>query len=178
MQNKYKGRFRLVIYLLVAAAASIYGQEVAPTVGTVLPTPSGGTTGLFRAVVGGQRVVYYELWGAKGDTGVIGYAVPPGEVWKVRGCGISSDDGRMLEWMLQIWVPWKGHKPSQQLLVAVARNVGLTAGTPTLALEKDVILLPGEAIAARVNGMAKDRYMGIRFSAWVFDVEDLPGLVK
>jgi hypothetical protein len=165
---------RLIIFLILSMTAN---AQIPPKLDEVVPSPSGGTTGLFYAQVGGQRVVNYELWGAKGASSVVGYAPPSGEVWKVRGAGIITDDGNMLEWMLQLWIAWPGHKPNPQLLVPIARNVGLTAGTPTLALERECILLPGEALAARCNGLKADRYMGIRFSAWVFDVADLPSLL-
>jgi hypothetical protein len=168
---------KIVCIASLLCVANVFSQ-LPPPFDQIPATPYGGTTGLFRAIVGSQQVVYYEFWGAKGNDSVVGYAVPNNEVWKVRGCGISTDDGRNLEWMLQIWIPWAGHKPNQQLLVAIQRNVGLTAGTPTLALERDVILLPGEAVAARVNGMARDRYMGIRFSAWVYPIAELPNLTK
>jgi hypothetical protein len=166
---------RLIIFLMLSMTAN---AQTPPALSEVVPSPSDGTTGLFYGQVAGQRIVSYELWGARGNGSVVGYAPPNGEVWKVRGAGIITDDGNMLEWMLQLWIAWPGHKPNPQLLVPIARNVGLAAGTPTLALERECILLPGEALAARCNGLKADRYMGIRFSAWVFSTSDLPDLVK
>jgi hypothetical protein len=145
----------------------------------VIESPYGGSTGLFyQELPGGHRIVNYELWGAKGKGSLIGYSPPAGEVWKVRGAGIITDDGTALEWMLQLYIAWPGHLPNPQLLVPIARNVGLTSGTPTLALERDLVLLPGEAVSARCNGLNPDKRLGIRFSAWVLPIEALPELIK
>jgi hypothetical protein len=154
-------------------------EIVAVQLNEVIESPKGGSTGLFyQELPGGHRIVNYELWGAKGKGSLIGYSPPAGEVWKVRGAGIITDDGTPLEWMLQLYIAWPGHLPNPQLLVPIARNVGLTSGTPTLALERDLVLLPGEAVSARCNGLDPDKRLGIRFSAWVLPIEALPELIK
>jgi hypothetical protein len=51
--------------------------------------------------------VEYVLWGAPGQGIVPAFDTPDwyvldDEVWKIRAAGIATDDGRPLEWMMQI----------------------------------------------------------------------------
>jgi hypothetical protein len=129
--------------------------------------------------VAGIKVLGIEVWGAKGDASVESPIVPAGEIWVVRGCGIISEDGTPVEYMLQLALPFPGHKPNPQLLVPIRRETGKPSGTPVLALERDIKpMLPGEWISARANGLHADKKMGIRMSVYVFPVGELPRFLR
>lgn len=113
------------------------------------------------------------VWGQPGQAllpalaDVSGF-VPPDQVWLIRAAGIATDDGRPIEWMLQI-----DHKVASQndaccWLVPLHRQTGTAAGTPVLALDRDVILIAGERLSARANGLGADKKLALLFVGWRF----------
>lgn len=110
----------------------------------------------------------YLTWGALGEGIVGGQWVPPGEVWKIRAAGIATDDGRPLEWMLQIEHPVASQGNACCWLIPLHRQTGVAAGTPVLALDREVILTEGERLSARVNSIAPDKKMALLYVGWRF----------
>jgi hypothetical protein len=115
-------------------------------------------------------------WGALGEGGVTGDVVPQGQVWLVQAAGIATDDGRFLEWMMQIKVNNPNGKGGYWL-VPLHRQSGTSAGTPTLAIDRSVILMPEEALCARVSGLAADRKIALVYSGFSFNEGMLPYLL-
>jgi len=113
-------------------------------------------------------------WGVIGEGYVESDIVPTGQIWLIQTCGISTRDGRYLEWMMQI--TWRNPNDSKDYrLFAVTRNVGLTAGAPTLALNRPVILQANECLSARVNGSGVE--MGLNWIGWSLPEDYLPALL-
>lgn len=99
-----------------------------------------------------------------GDSKTYSAMVPPGEAWIVRAAGIGYSDpigGAQLEYALEVIhpVPSTGFTDSAAIAddgrccwrVPVARGPNPVNGTPTLALERTIVLLAGERLSARVN---------------------------
>jgi hypothetical protein len=125
------------------------------------------------------NIVRFEVWGNEGESYFVGPIVPEGEIWMIRAAGISTNDDTMsaVQWMMHIYAPWPGHEPRPQLIVPL--NIrGQGAGTPTVSIQQErVILMPGEAIDARANGLPSTARMAIRCTAWVFPENYLPYLL-
>lgn len=126
----------------------------------------------------GVRIVRYEMWGSPGQASMLGQIVPAHEVWQARAAGIITEDGSPLEWMLQIYYPWPSHIPSPQLVTPLHRLNGVASFTPVLALNREVLLLPGETLSIRVCGISADKRMGIRYTGWAFPIGMLPHLLR
>lgn len=81
--------------------------------------------------------------------------VPDNEIWIVRAAGIGTYQytGPGLEYKLQIEraVYWANGDYAGTWLIPLVVNAGLVTGTPMLALERTVILMPKERLVARVN---------------------------
>jgi hypothetical protein len=117
----------------------------------------------------------YLRWGAAGEGIVAGDFVPAGEAWMIRAAGIATDDGRSLEWMMQIQ-----HTLASGVccwLVPLHRENGYAAGTPTLAITREVLLIAGERLAARVNSIAADKRMALIYVGWRYPDTCLPRLL-
>jgi hypothetical protein len=117
----------------------------------------------------------YLLWGDPGQGIVAGEFVPVGEVWKIRAAGIATDDGRQLEWMMQIQHTLKDGQCCW--LIPLHRQTGTSGGTPVLAIEREIILTTGERLASRVNGLALDKRQALLYVGWRFPVACLPRLL-
>lgn len=124
--------------------------------------------------------IEYLLWGEPGQaivpvsTDTNNY-VPEGEVWRIRAAGIATDDGQMLEWMLQIQ-----HRLANGAccwLIPLHRQTGSAAGTPVLALSREVLLTSGERLSARVNGLGPTKKMALLYVGWRFPATCLPRLL-
>jgi hypothetical protein len=50
-----------------------------------------------------QQIRYFRV-GANGSGNIVGAYVPKGQVWLIRAAGLFTDDGRYIEWMMQILV--------------------------------------------------------------------------
>lgn len=120
--------------------------------------------------------VNFLKWGTKGQEILDGPEVPKGKVWLIRVCGIATDDGQYLEWMMQI-KKWKMADKNPCWLYPLHRNVGKTAATPTLAVERAFIMVCGEGLTARVNGLQKDKSICLLYEGWEFDECDLGKLI-
>jgi hypothetical protein len=118
-------------------------------------------------------IIRYLSWGVPGQASLEGPVVPADEVWKIQLCGIATDDGNPIEWMMQVRMP-----DPMLWLMPVYRNVGYTMGTPTLAVEREFLVLPGERIAARANGLRSDKKMCLLYSGFSFPFSDLESLVR
>jgi hypothetical protein len=121
--------------------------------------------------------IRFEVWAEPGESIVYGPVVPDGEIWLYRGAGIITDDGNSIEWMLQIRYPFPGHIPNPQLLTPIMRLNGNAMGTPTLALDREIILVKDESMAGRACAVSAGRQMGLRCSAWGFPDCMLPKLI-
>jgi hypothetical protein len=117
----------------------------------------------------------YLLWGDPGQGIVAGEFVPVGEAWKIRAAGVATDDGRQLEWMMQIQHTLKDGQCCW--LIPLHRQTGTAGGTPVLAIDREVILTTGERLASRVNGLASDKRQALLYVGWRFPVACLPRLL-
>lgn len=115
----------------------------------------------------------YLLWGSAGQ-GIVPAAsdtssfVPSDEVWQIRAAGVATTDSVSREYMLQI-----DHKVWSQgdaccWLVPLHRHLGTALGTPTLALERPVVLHAGERLSARVNSLSSSAQMALLWVGWKF----------
>lgn len=134
-----------------------------------------------------KQIRFFKV-GANGVGGVTGDVCPPGEVWKITSAGIFTDDGEYREWMMQVIVmePFGSGVPHpfgipgkcfDFMLVPQHRQPGFSMGTPTLATDRDIIIMPGEALCARAGGILPDRQMGMCYVGFAFDEELLPQLL-
>lgn len=107
-------------------------------------------------------------WGAAGQASFDGPAVPEGKAWIIRACGIATDDGNPVEWMMQIRLPepllW---------LVPVERNQAPTSGTPVLACSRQFVMLAGERLSPRANGLRADKKMALVYAGWEIEASDV-----
>lgn len=122
--------------------------------------------------------VNFIQWAPKGQEIFDGPCVPKGKVWLIRFCGIATDDGQFLEWSMSV----KKWKLLDKALVPCPLyplhcSPGKRASTPTLAVERAFILIAGEGLTARVNGLKKDKAMRLMYEGWEFDECDLPKLI-
>jgi hypothetical protein len=126
-----------------------------------------------------QRIEYL-LWGADGAGQVPtpgdpvggGYPnggyVPDGEVWLIDKAGISSTIPNAAEFMLEVQ-----HKVWSQnnvccWLIPAMRMTGAPSGTPTLALDRPLIMPAGDRLGARVNGITSSSHIGLFYTGWKF----------
>lgn len=135
-----------------------------------------------------QQIRYFRV-GANGVGNLVGDVVPKGQVWLIRAAGIFTNEVTPREWMMQILVNepfgpglaqpfgWAGE--FTWMLVPMHRLTGSALGTPTLAIDREVILMPGEALCGRVNSqLSAGGQMGLLYVGWAFDESMLPYLLK
>ena len=97
---------------------------------------------------------------------LVGDRVPEGKAWVIRAAGVFTSDGNPIEWMMEISHPVWQQGNACCHLIPVARSPGYASGTPVLALTREVVLLGGEAITARANGVREGNYMGLTYLYW------------
>lgn len=162
-------RLGLLMIGLVLAPIPILAQ----TICTPTPIARGGQWGPPGA--GMTPVPTYWTVVAQGyDGDPTGY-VPPGEVWLIRAAGGAvRGDGRQLEWMLQI----DHYAPSGCCwLVPLHRLNGTAGGTPTIALDRPIVLEAGERLSLRVNGLPPQDQISLLWVGWSFPAACLPRLL-
>ena len=127
-------------------------------------------------LAGQMTPIKFLEWGVKGQGLVDGSVVPVGQVWLIKAAGVVTDDGQQLEWMMQI----KINNPQGRggyWLVPLERQNGTASGTPVQAISREIILIAGECLSARGNGLRSDRQMGIVYCGWSFPESKLPKLL-
>lgn len=137
-------------------------------------------TGLVMVSVAAAQPVPIEFlrWGAKGEAHVYGDVVPGGKLWLIRAAGIFTNDGTPLEWMLEIKHGLGGSMdPNNTWLIPLERTPGTANGTPVLALTREVVLVAGERLSARCNGLRADRQMGLDYVGWELPDSDLERVI-
>ena len=112
-------------------------------------------------------------WGEPGQASFDGPVVPADEVWKIRACGIATDDGNPIEWMMQIRMP-----EPDLWLVPLHRHLGTAMGTPVLAVEREFLMLPGERLSPRANGLRADKKMCLIYTGFSFPFSEMESLVR
>ncbi|HMF97593.1 MAG TPA: hypothetical protein VKE96_25010 [Vicinamibacterales bacterium] len=108
----------------------------------------------------------FNAWGEPGQNSVYGDVVPSGERWLVRAASINSEEPVGAQYMLEIAHPVAADSGVCCWFTAVQRGVGEPDGTPQLALEREVTLLPGERLFARANGLHAPNAMALTMLYW------------
>lgn len=103
------------------------------------------------------------LWGNPGQGAVESAAVPAGKAWLVRAAGVATTDGSGAEYMMELIRPVKSENNACCWRVPLQRSPAWQWGTPVLALERPIVLLPGERISARTNGQEPEYKMALLF---------------
>lgn len=113
------------------------------------------------------------MWGTAGQseipapTDTAGF-VPSSEVWQIRAAGIATTDGSAREYMLEIQHTVWSQGNACCWMVPVHRHLGTALGTPTLALERPVVLHEGERLGARANSLSSTAQMALLWVGWKF----------
>jgi hypothetical protein len=92
------------------------------------------------------------VWGDAGTGVAQGPVVPPDRVWIIRAAGVATTDNTGGEYMIELQRPVKSQGGACCWNVPVARSAQFVFGTPPLALDRPLTLLPGERLRARENG--------------------------
>jgi hypothetical protein len=110
--------------------------------------------------------IRFFTWGPPGQRYANGDIVPVGEVWLIQTAGLSSTDGRVLDYMLQHDVP----DPAPTCCWGMPLHVNVTSrfSTPVLSLERSVILEAGERLTGRVNANTDYGQMALMYKGWRF----------
>jgi|WetSurMetagenome_2_1015567.scaffolds.fasta_scaffold28566_3 hypothetical protein len=101
------------------------------------------------------------VWGTPGTGVAQGPVVPNDKVWLVRSAGVSTTDNTEGEYMIELQRPVKSQGGACCWNVPVARTSQFVYGTPPLALEKPLVMYPGERLRARENGWDAASKVGI-----------------
>jgi hypothetical protein len=105
-------------------------------------------------------------WGESGNGIVYGEVVPDDERWLVRAASINSQEPVGAEYMLEIAHPVAMDANMCCWFVALQRGAGKPDGTPQLALDREVTLLPRERLVARANGLRAPNAMALSYLFW------------
>lgn len=156
---KIAARVCLAVVTLVLYPATSYAQSCAPT---EIPP-------MFRQAA------------ATDPSHADGDFVPDGEVWLIRAAGIGTYQyvGPGLEYKLQIEraIYWPSGEYAGTWLIPLHVNQALVQGTPMLALERQVILMPKERLVARVTSPPSGLLINLFYLGFKFPLSCLERLV-
>jgi hypothetical protein len=166
---KFRGAVRgpcavaLVLALSLAVGPSLQAQTCTLTRVEAAPWGALGqkTVPLSKALPGGDPTGF----------------VPDGEVWLIKAAGGAINNNTTpIEWSLAI----EHHMADGAccILVPLRKPLGVTADTPVIALDRPVILEPGERLQLRSNSLPGDRQMALLYIGWRMPLACLPRLIN
>lgn len=110
------------------------------------------------------------FWAEPGNGISMGDEVPAGEKWTVTAAGVTSEANANAEYMLMIAHRVVSAGGQCCWFIGLERPVGKPDGTPTIALGHEVTILPGDRLAARVNGLQADKRIALNYLYWAMPV--------
>jgi len=99
--------------------------------------------------------IRYLKWGNRDASGIVSEVCPPRKIWLIRVAGIGSDMGGGKEYSMAVFLT-NPFGTAGWWLIPLHRPTGVPNGTPTLAIERELILMPGEGLCARVNSVLRE----------------------
>jgi hypothetical protein len=103
--------------------------------------------------------------------------VPDNEVWQIRAAGIGSTLSAPAEYMLEIQHKVFSYGNVCCWFIPAMRATGAPDGTPTLALDRTLVLHAGERLGARVNGITASAFISLFYVGWKFPADCTAALV-